>query len=154
MFLEDREPFRSSLLSCVQCLKAGAEWTIKLPRDMMSPVSSSLGCPQHCSLFEAKLIPGKNETAISPINWCVFFFLISRFLVCYLTLSVRYLTNIDRRRYCNSMAVRGFLLCFASYALVPGLTNFLIQQFCLYFFLILITSFLLCSLISTEQMKR
>lgn len=47
-------------------------------------------------------------------------------LVC-LTLSVRYITNIDRRN-CNSIEVQGFLLRFASYELVPALSNFLIQQ--------------------------
>lgn len=95
----------------------------------------------------------KNETAYSPINWWLFFFLISRFLVVYLILGVRYITNIDSRRYCNSMAFQGFLLCFSSYELVPTLTNFLTQQLCFYFYLMLIT-FFFCSLMSTVQMKR
>lgn len=52
--------FQELLAELCTGLKAGAERTIKLPQNRMSPLSS-LGCPQNCSLFEAKLILAKSK---------------------------------------------------------------------------------------------
>lgn len=134
MFVEDRECYRSSLLLSVskqvqrgqlsshrtECHHCPLPW----------PLLSVAACLRQS--WSQQKSTEKNENAYSLIKWYVFFFLIS-ILVAYLIFCVRHITNIDRR-YCNSKAFWGFLLCFASYELVSALTNFLIQQLHLYFF--------------------